>query len=470
MLREGFRGQSAIEYLMTYGWMLLVVAIAGGTIFAVTGDQSVESSSGFVGEDVRLDDFGLNSASNLELILRNGASQKVKVNSVNLTEGDKFSEWIGSEEIDVSETGNIEIANITDSEDTNDLNLEINYDVGGLSNLEVSGTISGNFEINESGSSAGDLDGGVDELSRPSASISVNNSVPEAGKTIEFNASSSTSDNSITDYNWNFGDGNTDIGEVVTHSYNSEGNYTVELTLTDSNGQTANETVEIEVKSPLADSALYHYSFDEGNLTNQWGSTPSLTNNGASLTSNGRFDDAYSIAGSQTSRLESNNGFPKLENKREITVTAWVNPDTTNQPQDFSFVVSFANQVTGSNSERDNEGLAISFDGYSTKARFRSPHGRASSSDEIPADQYTLITGVFDDLSGETKIYYNGSNLQASITGSGSTQTEFNHMWIGDSAHTSNDDTFDGIIDEIKIYDKALNESEINSIYSNGDL
>lgn len=32
---RGLAGQSAIEYLMTYGWMLLVVAIVGGTIFSV---------------------------------------------------------------------------------------------------------------------------------------------------------------------------------------------------------------------------------------------------------------------------------------------------------------------------------------------------------------------------------------------------------------------------------------------------
>ena len=41
------KAQSAIEYLMTYGWMLLVVAIVGGAIFSVAQGQAVVESTGF---------------------------------------------------------------------------------------------------------------------------------------------------------------------------------------------------------------------------------------------------------------------------------------------------------------------------------------------------------------------------------------------------------------------------------------
>jgi gliding motility-associated-like protein len=40
----------------------------------------------------------------------------------------------------------------------------------------------------------------------------------------------------ITNWQWNFGDGNTASGESVTHTYASSANYTVTLTVTDSNG------------------------------------------------------------------------------------------------------------------------------------------------------------------------------------------------------------------------------------------
>ena len=37
------KGQTAIEYLMTYGWMLLVVAIVGGAIITTVQGDSVPS-------------------------------------------------------------------------------------------------------------------------------------------------------------------------------------------------------------------------------------------------------------------------------------------------------------------------------------------------------------------------------------------------------------------------------------------
>ncbi len=49
---------------------------------------------------------------------------------------------------------------------------------------------------------------------------------------------------------WNFGDGNTSDEENPTHIYTAEGNYTVQLTATNSVGVTANFSETIEVKDP----------------------------------------------------------------------------------------------------------------------------------------------------------------------------------------------------------------------------
>ena len=56
-------------------------------------------------------------------------------------------------------------------------------------------------------------------------------------ETITFDASSSYDpDGYIVSYEWDFGDGNTGTGEVITHSYSSAGDYTVNLTVTDNDG------------------------------------------------------------------------------------------------------------------------------------------------------------------------------------------------------------------------------------------
>lgn len=51
---------------------------------------------------------------------------------------------------------------------------------------------------------------------------------------VDFNASgSSDSDGSITSYQWDFGDGNSGSGEIISHTYAASGDYTVTLTVED---------------------------------------------------------------------------------------------------------------------------------------------------------------------------------------------------------------------------------------------
>ncbi|MFO7793733.1 MAG: GLUG motif-containing protein [Candidatus Nanohaloarchaea archaeon] len=152
---NGFKGQSAIEYLMTYGWMLLVVAIAGGAVFSVVGDQNVESVNGFTGDDVLVDNFGLNNDGGLDMVLRNTASETVEVNSVNVTDGGDYTEFVGEREVDVGDTDNIELPFVSETEGTNDLDVEVDYSVGGLDNLQASGTITGGLQITETSTVSG---------------------------------------------------------------------------------------------------------------------------------------------------------------------------------------------------------------------------------------------------------------------------------------------------------------------------
>ena len=51
----------------------------------------------------------------------------------------------------------------------------------------------------------------------------------------------------IVSYEWDFGDGETDSGPIVTHSYDTADIYTVTLTVTDSNGKSAVTYVTVTV-------------------------------------------------------------------------------------------------------------------------------------------------------------------------------------------------------------------------------
>ena len=84
--------------------------------------------------------------------------------------------------------------------------------------------------------------------SAPIAGFTYTPEDPRVGESVSFNASSSYDPDGggIENYEWNFGDGNiTDTTDlVITHSYSSAGDYTVNLTVTDDEGAT-NSTIKI---------------------------------------------------------------------------------------------------------------------------------------------------------------------------------------------------------------------------------
>ena len=100
----------------------------------------------------------------------------------------------------------------------------------------------------------------------PIASFTYYPENPLLGEQITFDASSSyDSDGNITNYEWDFGDGNTTTGKIVTHSYSSEGEYTVKLTVTDNSSLTNSTTRKIKVS-------------EEGIPNIAWNMTISATN------------------------------------------------------------------------------------------------------------------------------------------------------------------------------------------------
>ncbi|MDQ2054593.1 PKD domain-containing protein [Halobellus sp. H-GB7] len=91
------------------------------------------------------------------------------------------------------------------------------------------------------------------ENQAPSASFSASPSDPAVGDSVSFDASgSSDADGSIASYEWDFGDGSTDSGDSVTHTFSSPGDYDVELTVTDDDGATDTTTQTVSVAETAA--------------------------------------------------------------------------------------------------------------------------------------------------------------------------------------------------------------------------
>ena len=80
------------------------------------------------------------------------------------------------------------------------------------------------------------------------------NATPTSGLAplaVSFNGSSSSdADGTIASYSWDFGDGSSATGVTTSHTYNTAGNYTARLTVTDDDGASSSTTVTISVSAP----------------------------------------------------------------------------------------------------------------------------------------------------------------------------------------------------------------------------
>lgn len=83
----------------------------------------------------------------------------------------------------------------------------------------------------------------------PTASFSYTPELPRIDETVTFDASSSTPQTDITEYKWNFGDGQTTAtaNPMITHTYMLKGTYTITLTVKDSTERESTTTKTLTV-------------------------------------------------------------------------------------------------------------------------------------------------------------------------------------------------------------------------------
>ena len=86
--------------------------------------------------------------------------------------------------------------------------------------------------------------------------------VDEDYNVVVFNASESDdADSMISDYAWDFGDNNTDTGDVVSHIFADPGDFSVQLTVTDAAGNSDSSTTIISVNDIEPPRAAFNWSY-----------------------------------------------------------------------------------------------------------------------------------------------------------------------------------------------------------------
>ena len=142
--------------------------------------------------------------------------------------------------------------------------------------------------------------------------------VEEDYTTIVFDASSSTDAVGIDSYSWDFGDENTDTGNVTNHIFANPGDFDVILTVTDAAGNYDSKIMTISVNDVTIPSAEFSWSYInetgvmslpgsamEGEPTH-FNATGSTDNSGGDLTYTWDFGDGETASGVTTQHIFGN--------------------------------------------------------------------------------------------------------------------------------------------------------------------
>ncbi len=92
----------------------------------------------------------------------------------------------------------------------------------------------------------------IRQIYKPIASFAYSPDKPMVGENITFDASASyDTDGTIESYQWDFGDGNTSSGQMVTYNYTQPDKYTITLTVTDNDGLMDSIQQDVTVGVPV---------------------------------------------------------------------------------------------------------------------------------------------------------------------------------------------------------------------------
>lgn len=93
----------------------------------------------------------------------------------------------------------------------------------------------------------------------PVANASANPTSGKSPLTVSFTGSGNDSDGTIESYHWDFGDGETSTEQNPTYTFPDDKTYVVKLTVTDNNGATDTDTIEITIspnEPPIASASV----------------------------------------------------------------------------------------------------------------------------------------------------------------------------------------------------------------------
>ncbi len=213
------------------------------------------------------------------------------------------------------------------------------------------------------------------------------------------------------------------------------------------------------VQADLNDGLVAYYPFNE-NANDESGNGNDGTVNGATLTAdrNGNAGRAYSFNGQNSYITVPHDS--SLISTDEITLSAWIkSSDMTKNDQDI-----ISKTESGSFSLALNETDGITESKLAFLLYVNNDYQFVYSSAHVN-NQWYHVVGIYD--ATEMKIYVDGT-LEGTLPISGPIKNNTSPLILGNESGQLNE-PFDGTIDDIRIYNRALSESEIQQLYNENE-
>ena len=266
---------------------------------------------------------------------------------------------------------------------------------------------------------------------------------------VQFDASHSLScDSSISSYNWAFGDGVTAQGQTVAHTYSS-GNYSPILTVINNLGNSGSNQKNITVLPSAVPNLVLYQNFD-GSALDFSGKNNHGEWQGSESYGLGVVGQAASFDGTDSGGYVLVDHDETLDGMNKLTLSAWAKK---NDAAVGGYV--FLKHIT----------YSLIADEKRINTYVEGSGGHTSivpTTDLINDTEWHHYALTYD---GNTaKVYVDGQELESKPFSESIATNPARNLYIGKNPWGNN---FNGLIDEVKIYDKALTGQEILASYEN---
>jgi PKD repeat protein len=249
---------------------------------------------------------------------------------------------------------------------------------------------------------------------------------------------------------WNFGDGSTSTAANPSHTYLNGGSYTVSLGVANTNGSTATNLLILAANGSSGLIAAYGFEEGSGNVVyDASGNGNAGTITSAPRTTSGKVGSALQFGANSLVTVPDAN---PLDLTTGLTVEAWVY--RTNA------AASWQNLIDKPNGSGDSCYQLIGVSGNGNPSFYVSPVTPSGQNlyapAALPLNTWTHLAATYD--GAQMRLYVNGLQV-ANRAQSGTIASSSDALNIGANAYTGSH--WLGRIDEVRIYRRALSQSEI---------